>query len=442
MCEFNVERMMKSKVSCWFCNKESFVFIIYKNNWTCESCDQYNGFKKDGDYNKQIPEMQAENKQTYCINNTPKKSVESTNLLCARCNASQEQKLKDLNKFEAKNEDNFDEEYRIYKSKLDHIHDLCRACKTKLNQHLTRQDLQIGHYLHNDRANKPREMTPLKVAMHANKTKLAKQSNKNGVEDSDREFQIKKRAPRPKVEDSPMDTSQSYKKAYTISGSSPSTQERKNMNYTVSGSSPYSQERHNLAKRPVYEHSPKKYIYEPDLNTSSLNNGDNYAKKVDQLLTTNLMKSKDKWFVIQTICADFISFFIILLIFSCDIVNLINDSGIWENEEYNSDLQILPGADQHYIFKTLLKIYRYTQLLLAITLIVSVFYAFKRPKMSRFLSSVGILTNLLIHLNFFGNQNDEKFIMEVLVSFGLSSYLALARSYNVVQFYRYMKGEC
>ena len=135
---------------------------------------------------------------------------------------------------------------------------------------------------------------------------------------------------------------------------------------------------------------------------------------------------------------DFLSYFGILLIFICDIVNLINDSGVWQDDSVNPDLQILPGADQHYIFKALLKVYKYTQLLLTLILLVSIFYAFKRPKMSRFLTVIGIMLNLMIHLNFFGTQNDEKFILESVVSFGLSSYLSLARSYNVVQFYRYL----
>ena len=87
--------MLKSKVSCWFCNKTSMVFMMYKNSWTCEECNQYNGFNKDGDYNKPIPEMQKENKKIFCVNApaAPRKSTESVNLLCNRCNLSQEKKV-------------------------------------------------------------------------------------------------------------------------------------------------------------------------------------------------------------------------------------------------------------------------------------------------------------------------------------------------------------
>lgn len=429
---------MKSKVHCWFCNKESFVFIIYKNSWTCKECNQYNGFNKDGDYNRNIPEMQKENQQTFCMNNppgTPKKHIESTNLLCKRCNASQEQKLKDLNNFEPKNEDRFDEELKLYKQKLDHIYDLCRSCKQKLNQHLNRQDQQIGHYFGNI-TNKPNPLTPLKTALQAKNSNLA---NPRKTVDNDNEFKLKKRIiSNPVVDKEVVNESKSqYKKAYTVSGSSPYKQERKNMNYNTSNSSPYGKERLNMPK-PVIDENPTKYINESDLDTSALKNHNDYTTKVNNLLSTNLMKSKDKWFVIQTVCVDFLSYFAILLIFSCDIVNLINDSGVWQDTNISPDHQLLPGADQNYIFKTLLRIYKYTQIQLTLILILSIFYAFKRPKMSRFLSIIGILLNLMIHLNFFGTQNDEKYVLEVIVSFCLSCYLSLARSYNVVQFYRYL----
>jgi hypothetical protein len=61
-------------------------------------------FKKDGDYNKNIPEMQKEvpNKK-YCTTNMAQTaSSTSTNLLCNRCNQNQELKLQELKKFEEK----------------------------------------------------------------------------------------------------------------------------------------------------------------------------------------------------------------------------------------------------------------------------------------------------------------------------------------------------
>jgi len=58
--------------------------------------------------------------------------------------------------------------------------------------------------------------------------------------------------------------------------------------YTVSGSAPYSQERQNLAK-----HSPSqpKYIYDVDMEPKQSPMED-YTSKVDKLLSTNLVKIK------------------------------------------------------------------------------------------------------------------------------------------------------
>jgi len=420
--------MIQTKVSCWFCNEESHVFIVYKNSWTCKSCNQYNGFNKDGDYNKKMPEMQKENKKTFCMNNqpaTPKKNVESTNLLCQRCNSSQEQKLKQLSDFDAKNEDNFDEEYKIYKQKLDHIYDLCRPCKMKLNQHLQMQNTQIG-IIYNDQIEN-KQTTPLKTINRQSKKSFAN-FEKSEIQDSPLTKRSIAKALIPESES--MDTSPVYKKAYTVAGVPAYTRERKNLTQV-------SQDRHHLIKN----QSPKKYIFDEDMDSMNKKNDNDVETKVDKLLKTNLTKSMDKWFVIQTICGDFLSFFIILLILSCDIVNLINDSGIWRDVEYNSDFQLIPGAEQHYLFRTLLKTYKYNQICLGLILMVSVFFAYKRPKVSRFLTIIGLFFNFLIHMNFFSNQNDERFIMEVFVSFSLSSYLALARSYNLIQLYRYITNQ-
>ena len=111
--------MLQTKVSCWFCNEESSVFVLNKNAWTCDKCGQYNGFNKDGDYNKPIPEMQTETRRQFCTTpvrktnnsscnnnmaNSPasRSTAGSGNVLCDKCNNLQELKLAELNKFDAK----------------------------------------------------------------------------------------------------------------------------------------------------------------------------------------------------------------------------------------------------------------------------------------------------------------------------------------------------
>ena len=43
-----------TRVQCHFCSHCQTVKFSRRNSWDCQSCGQYNGFNKDGDYNKEI----------------------------------------------------------------------------------------------------------------------------------------------------------------------------------------------------------------------------------------------------------------------------------------------------------------------------------------------------------------------------------------------------
>mgnify|MGYP001436509734 CR=1 FL=1 len=48
------------RVKCWFCPHKQTVKFSQRNSWDCQSCSQYNGFNKDGDYNKEISGQHSE----------------------------------------------------------------------------------------------------------------------------------------------------------------------------------------------------------------------------------------------------------------------------------------------------------------------------------------------------------------------------------------------
>ena len=48
------------RVKCWFCPHKQTVKFSQRNSWDCQSCSQYNGFNKDGDYNKEINGQHSE----------------------------------------------------------------------------------------------------------------------------------------------------------------------------------------------------------------------------------------------------------------------------------------------------------------------------------------------------------------------------------------------
>lgn len=106
-------------VNCWFCNHNTKVPYLESNSWNCPSCEQYNGFAKDGDYNREIYE------QLDCSGNSERFNVSqpatgllqqpSQNGFCEVCNEAQRLKVEKLAQFEPKNESHWDEELKVYK---------------------------------------------------------------------------------------------------------------------------------------------------------------------------------------------------------------------------------------------------------------------------------------------------------------------------------------
>lgn len=94
------------------------------NSWTCPKCEQYNGFTKDGDYNREIIQ-QLDCSNISAIKNSSfsssssggiftKPALPANNGFCAECNEAQRLKIEKLAQFEPKNESRFDEEIKVY----------------------------------------------------------------------------------------------------------------------------------------------------------------------------------------------------------------------------------------------------------------------------------------------------------------------------------------
>lgn len=54
-------------MECWFCHEKTKVEYAKQNSFTCPSCEQYNGFTEDGDYNKRIPGQVYTEQKRYCV---------------------------------------------------------------------------------------------------------------------------------------------------------------------------------------------------------------------------------------------------------------------------------------------------------------------------------------------------------------------------------------
>lgn len=102
-----------------------------RNSWTCPDCEQYNGFNKDGDYNRDILSQRDCSSRTdanssrgsssaarngHCANAyyanglTPPQE----NGLCAQCNEAQRLKIEKLAQFEPRHESRYDQELKVY----------------------------------------------------------------------------------------------------------------------------------------------------------------------------------------------------------------------------------------------------------------------------------------------------------------------------------------
>ena len=86
-------------VNCHFCNIDTQVRYDERNSWTCEHCQQYNGFTTEGDYNRQVgvEEVRARFVKEQV------RMEETDNGLCRGCNLNQQLKVRQIPDF-----------YRIY----------------------------------------------------------------------------------------------------------------------------------------------------------------------------------------------------------------------------------------------------------------------------------------------------------------------------------------
>ncbi|KAH8236009.1 hypothetical protein KR032_012276 [Drosophila birchii] len=138
-----------ARVNCWFCSGDSSVPYAERNSWTCPHCDQYNGFTKDGDYNRDMTSQRdcsqiskkssSRGSSTICANSYyadvlgPTPSAMGSNGLCDNCNEAQRLKVEKLAQFEPKNEGRFDQELKVFSTQLEQQYRLCSSCERHVN---------------------------------------------------------------------------------------------------------------------------------------------------------------------------------------------------------------------------------------------------------------------------------------------------------------------
>uniref|UniRef100_A0A1I8AUL8 Ima1_N domain-containing protein n=1 Tax=Steinernema glaseri TaxID=37863 RepID=A0A1I8AUL8_9BILA len=125
----------KYRTQCWFCSQYTSVEHRFLNCFTCPHCEQYNGFKSNGDYNRRIGGPTELSSRQFC-RRVPKDSIKSNNGLCKKCNDNQVLLISQINRFEPSDEMNFSAELQEYKDTLDRMYPLCDKCTTYTNKKL------------------------------------------------------------------------------------------------------------------------------------------------------------------------------------------------------------------------------------------------------------------------------------------------------------------
>ncbi|XP_066247897.1 uncharacterized protein [Euwallacea similis] len=138
-------------VNCWFCNRNSKVLYSDRNSFECPFCFQYNGFNKDGGYNKVITAQH--NSSANLKFNTPDKSSTPkpySNGLCELCNRNQELKVLQLASYEPLVEENYDKEIKHFEQQLEKCYGLCKRCSKTVKRTIRKQNAWIfGNKLKN-----------------------------------------------------------------------------------------------------------------------------------------------------------------------------------------------------------------------------------------------------------------------------------------------------
>ena len=347
---------------------------------------------------------------------------------------------------------------------MDQIYGLCQPCTYKLNNFLKKQDLQIGDYLVKTRRSnasatmtkvlpgnknvttvtsslKPSSVvstitaksTTTTTATQSEKTRnghhqqqqqqirhrqtVAKQLNDTTLESMETSFI------NPSIDELKKSPAKLFQKAYTIAGTVPtmmynSTRKALNNISIMSNSS-------------ILNQSTNLTNHSSNGSFINLNDDENeVANKSGKKCAKQSSGSKFNLSSMGTVLIDLLLLFLTNLVLACDIINLIDDSGVLAStdEDRSED-------DQSY-YQTLLGIYKYKQLIFLLMVLLSARLVYKRPRVSRFVALASFVFGFVVHMDTFGGQMEEHIILEVFVSFFLAAYLNMARVYNLVQLIR------
>ncbi|XP_014292634.1 uncharacterized protein [Halyomorpha halys] len=146
-----LRRVIPKSVECWFCKHKTEVNFFLRNSWTCPSCEQYNGFNKDGNYNKVISSQHSESLNLLTVaRQIPKNEWRKGPSLCSKCNLKQHLKVQHLASFVPMSETNYDKEIEHFQEQIEKNYELCENCENLVSKVLQniREELSLPKKLY------------------------------------------------------------------------------------------------------------------------------------------------------------------------------------------------------------------------------------------------------------------------------------------------------
>ncbi|KAF8565341.1 hypothetical protein P879_09212 [Paragonimus westermani] len=115
-------------IDCWFCSQPVTVPRGTENSFTCNFCDQYNGFTEDGGYNKLIASQFDTAPPSRNFRSSYGNFTSDSDILCTACSLKQSKIVKKLADFEPQCQENWDAELKEFRDRLEQMYPLCIEC--------------------------------------------------------------------------------------------------------------------------------------------------------------------------------------------------------------------------------------------------------------------------------------------------------------------------
>ncbi|KAF5403343.1 Transmembrane protein [Paragonimus heterotremus] len=127
-------------VDCWFCLQPVTVPRGTENSFTCNFCDQYNGFTEDGGYNKLIASQFDTASPNKNFRSSYGNFTSDSDILCSACSLKQNIIIKKLADFEPRCQENWNAELKEFRDRLEQVYPLCTECLVRSKNRIREVD--------------------------------------------------------------------------------------------------------------------------------------------------------------------------------------------------------------------------------------------------------------------------------------------------------------